>query len=205
MNHHEENWQAGQAHAAVQPFPMTKGEVGMIAFLFTEAAFFSTLIVAYVTYIGKSLSGPTPEDFRMSVTWASTVFLLSSSFTMHTAARALERGNQGRFRSALAVTILLGTLFLGGTALEWRELIVGLGLTIGRNLFGTTYFTLIGFHAAHVTTGVVLMLIALSLAFRGHVVPRRGGGFELLTWYWHFVDAVWVVIFILVYFVSRGA
>jgi cytochrome c oxidase subunit III len=204
MNHREEHIQAGQAHAAMEPFPMTKGEVGMIAFLFTEAAFFSTLIVAYVTYMGKSLSGPTPEVFRMSVTWVSTICLLSSSFTMHTAARALERGDRGRFRLTLGITILLGVLFLGGTAWEWRELIGDHGLTIARNLFGTTYFTLIGFHATHVTIGVVLMAIALGLAFRGLVVARRGGGFELLSWYWHFVDAVWVVIFILVYFVSRG-
>ena len=127
----------------------------MITFFVSESAFFSTLLMTYVVFLGKSAVGPTPaEVFSMPLTIVSTICLLSSSVTVHFAERALHLGNRAGFLGLWSLTILLGIAFLVGTGLEWRDLIVTHHLTIGRNLFGTTYFTLVGFHAAHVTVGV---------------------------------------------------
>ena len=109
----------------------------------------------------------------------------------------------GGFRLWWALTILLGVIFLAGTAYEWRELIEEKHLTIGRNLFGTTYYTLVGFHAFHVSAGVVALLIVLGLAFRGQVRAGHALGVELVSWYWHFVDGVWIVVFVVVYLLGR--
>ena len=87
--------------------------------------------------------------------------------------------------------------------LEWNELISKWGLTISRNMFGTTYFTLVGFHALHVTIGVIMMSIVFGLAWRRQITERNETGVEVVAWYWHFVDGVWVVVFTLVYFVGR--
>ena len=103
----------------------------------------------------------------------------------------------GRRRSCWA------SAFLAGTGYEWHELIAHHHLTISRNLFGTTFYTLVGFHGAHVTVGVIVMLILLGLALRGAVTAKHHGGVELVSWYWHFVDAVWVVVFTVVYVVGR--
>src|SRR5262249_37407938 len=102
-----------------------------------------------------------------------------------------------------ALTILLGAIFIAGTALEWTKLIGHFGLTINRNMFGTTYFTLVGFHAAHVTIGLIVMSIFLGLALRGKITEKNPEGVELTSWYWHFVDGVWVVVFSLVYLIGR--
>ncbi len=90
-----------------------------------------------------------------------------------------------------------------GTIIEWRELIQVHGLTIGRNLFGTTYYTLVGFHGLHVTVGVIAMLVVLALAIGRRVNPANRVGVQLVSWYWHFVDAVWVVVFTVVYLFGR--
>lgn len=191
------------AHDQAQEFPLTASQVGMLSFLVTEVAFFSSLIVAYVIYVGKSLSGPTPGDaLSLELPIAGTICLLSSSVTVHLATAALHRGEAGRFRLMWLFTIVLGALFLAVTAYEWHELIYHYGLTPGRNLFGTTYYTLVGFHAAHVTIGVLLMLTILALAVRD--AARVIHGAELIAWYWHFVDGVWVVVFSVVYLYSRG-
>jgi cytochrome c oxidase subunit 3/cytochrome o ubiquinol oxidase subunit 3 len=135
---------------------------------------------------------------------ASTIILLSSSFTIHMAEKSLHSANgQNLFRLWWGLTILFGVGFLAGTAIEWNELINHHGLTISRNLFGTTYYTLVGFHALHVTGGVVTMSIVLGLALRGQITRASGTGIEMISWYWHFVDAVWVVVFTVVYLVGR--
>lgn len=183
--------------------------VAMICFLVTEFAFFSTLIVTYALFIGKSVTGPRPSEVFWKnavstfVTLGSTACLLASSGTIHLAASALRQGKQQLFRTWLGVTILLGAIFLAGTASEWHDLIVKEGLTLSRNLFGTTYFTLVGFHAAHVTIGLILMSVLLGLAARGHITEHREQNVELVSWYWHFVDVVWIVVFTLVYVVGR--
>lgn len=181
---------------------------GMIAFLISEAAFFSTLVMVYIVFLGADArpggrGGPTPaEVLSLGLVIGTTICLLSSSATIHLAERSLRQGGEAGFRLWWTVTIVLGIVFLAGTAYEWRELI-GKGLTIQRNLFGTTYYTLVGFHGAHVTVGVIVMLIILGLALRRQVTVRNHHGVELVSWYWHFVDGVWVVVFTVVYFVGR--
>jgi cytochrome c oxidase subunit 3 len=172
----------------------------MAAFLVSEVAFFGTLIVAYLSYLGKDTIKPTPaEVLSLPLVIGTTICLLSSSATIHVAERARS---QIAFLLWWAVTIALGVIFLLGTAYEWHELISQHHLTINRNLFGTTYYTLVGFHALHVTGGVVAMLIVLGLALRG-AVTAHAPGVEMVAWYWHFVDGVWVVVFTVVYIVGR--
>jgi cytochrome c oxidase subunit 3/cytochrome o ubiquinol oxidase subunit 3 len=182
----------------------TEHHIGMISFLVSETAFFSTLIVAYIVFLGQSMTGPTPATaLSLEVVIIPTLCLLSSSLTIHFADRALRHGQQATFLLFWGATITLGALFLAGTAFEWYGLIFRKGLTISRNMFGTTFYTLVGFHAAHVTVGVIVMLIVFSLAVRRRVTAQNRLGVELVSWYWHFVDGVWVVVFTLVYLVGR--
>jgi len=177
---------------------------GMIAFLASEVAFFSTLIVAYITFLGKDTVGPTPrEALSLPLVVGTTFCLLASSATIHRAERMLRRETSEGFLLWWSATIALGVVFLAGTAYEWRELIVRHHLTISRNLFGTTYYTLVGFHGLHVTAGVTVMLIFLGLALRRQVSGGNPLGVELVSWYWHFVDGVWVAVFTVVYLVGR--
>lgn len=194
-----------------------KGKVGMIAFLVTEVAFFSTLVVAYITYIGASTSGPTPKEvFKMPLVLASTICLLSSSVTIHLAGNALRKGDPRAFRGWWIGTIALGALFLLGTGVEWHDLIWNWRLLPRTNLFGTTYFTLVGFHAFHVTIGLLVMSMLLGFTLISPSLPEGGGegrgeggpddrplNVELVSWYWHFVDGVWVVVFTVVYVIGR--
>ena len=177
---------------------------GMICFLASEAAFFCTLITAYLTFLGQDKEPPTPATaLSLKLVIATTICLLSSSGTVHLAENALRAGKQGGFCLWWGLTILLGVVFLVGTAFEWRELIVEHHLTISRNLFGTTYYTLVGFHALHVTGGVVAMLVVLGMGLRNQVTVRNHLGAEMVAWYWHFVDGVWVVVFTVVYLIGR--
>jgi cytochrome c oxidase subunit 3 len=177
---------------------------GMISFLVSEVAFFATLIVTYLIFLGKDQVGPTPsEALSLPLVLFTTFLLLSSSVTIHLAERKLHVGDQASFRLFWTATIILGTAFLLGTAYEWRELITRHHLTISRNLFGTTYYTLVGFHGLHVTAGVVVMLIMLGLALGRQVTTRNQSGIEMVSWYWHFVDGVWLVVFTVVYLVGR--
>jgi cytochrome c oxidase subunit 3 len=177
---------------------------GMISFLASEAAFFATLIVAYLTFLGRDKVGPTPsEALSLPLVVCTTLILLSSSVTIHFAESKLRSGDQAGFRRFWMATIVLGVAFLLGTAVEWHELITRHQLTISRNLFGTTYYTLIGFHGLHVTAGVVVMLIMLGLALGHQVTARNRLGVEMVSWYWHFVDGVWLVVFTVVYLIGR--
>ena len=183
---------------------LSTGQWGMLSFLVSEVAIFSTLIISYLFYLGKDVVGPTPaEALKLPLVLCTTACLLASSATIHLAERTLERGDQGGFIRWWAATIVLGVLFLLGTAYEWYGLIYHQGLTIGRNLFGSTYYTLVGAHALHVTGGVTIMFIVLGLALRRQVTTANRAGVGLISWYWHFVDGVWVVVFTVVYLVGR--
>jgi cytochrome c oxidase subunit 3 len=185
---------------------LTAPQWGMVAFLVSEVAFFSTLIVTYVTFLGQDTVGPTPaEALSLPLVIGTTICLLSSSVLIHGAQGALERGRRGLFNVLWIGTIALGIAFLLGTAYEWHDLIFKHHLTISRNLFGTTYFTLVGFHGLHVTIGVLVMLIVLGLALARKVTEHNRTGVELVAWYWHFVDAVWIVVFLVVYVVGRSS
>jgi cytochrome c oxidase subunit III len=179
-----------------------KGTVGMAGLIFAESAIFTIFVVAYLFYLGKSITGPTPREVLETPIFF-TVCLLSSSLTIHLAGKELENGHRRTFMILWAITIALGALFLFGTAMEWRRLIFEHGLTISTNLFGTTYYSLVGLHAAHVTLGLVMMSIVLLFGLAGRVGTEQSARIGTLSMYWHFVDAVWVVVFTVVYVVGR--
>ena len=178
-----------------------RGRVGLLCLFTTEFALFTIFVVAYVFYIGKSLGGPTPSQVLEVPIWA-TICLLSSSITVALAARALRGNRMQQFNLWTAATIILGVEFLRDTAVEWHHLINDSHLTITTNLFGTTFYSLVGLHASHVGIGLTLLMITLALGLRGSM-RGQSRRFELLSWYWHFVDAVWVAVFTVVYVVGR--
>jgi cytochrome c oxidase subunit III len=190
------------AAGSSEPSPLNGMQWAMVTFLFSEAAFFSTLIVTYLTLALREDNGPTPHDtLSLGPVIPMTCCLLASSVTIHLAAR---RGiGLSTFVLWWGSTIVLAILFLLGTAREWGDLIVRHHLTISRNLFGTTYYTLVGFHGVHVTVGVLAMLIVGGLVVRRKLSADHSLGIELVSWYWHFVDAVWIVVFAVVYLFSR--
>ena len=179
-----------------------KGTVGMACLIIAESAIFTIFVVAYLYYIGKSLTGPTPREV-LEIPVFYTICLLSSSLTIHFSARALEWGNRVAFLGLWFLTFVLGALFLFGTATEWRHLIYERGLTISTNLFGTTYYSLVGLHAFHVTVGLVMLLTVLVFGLAGLVGRAQSVRIGVLSMYWHFVDAVWVVVFTVVYVIGR--
>jgi cytochrome c oxidase subunit 3 len=179
-----------------------RGTIGMVTLIIAESSIFAIFVVAYLFYIGKSLSGPTPREVLETPIFY-TICLLSSSLTVHFAARFLERGKRGGFLGLWILTIVLGGLFLFGTGQEWHRLIYDHGLTISTNLFGTTYYSLVGLHATHVTVGLLMMIVVLLFGLAGRVGHEQAGRVGVLALYWHFVDAVWVVVFTVVYVVGR--
>ena len=194
-------------NAMTTPFPGTwslpyRGKVAMAGLIIAESAIFTIFVVAYLFYIGKSVSGPTPREVLETPIFF-TICLLSSSFTIHFAVKSLEQGKQRTFLSLLVVTIILGGLFLFGTGREWHRLIYEHGLTISTNLFGTTYYSMVGLHAFHVTAGLVMLCIVGILALANRVGPDQSRRIDVLAMYWHFVDAVWVVVFTVVYILGR--
>ena len=173
----------------------------MFGLIAAESAVFVIFVVAYLFYVGKSACGPTPAVLHAPIFFS--VCLLSSSWTIHRAVAALKRERVGPFARWWLATIALGGLFLAGTGLEWRHLIVDEGLTIRTNLFGTTYYSLVGLHAFHVTAGLVALATVSLFALFGHVKPGHVARVDVVSLYWHFVDAVWVVVFLVVYVVGR--
>jgi cytochrome c oxidase subunit III len=179
-----------------------RGTVGMAALIIAESAIFTIFVIAYLYYVGKSLSGPTPRDV-LEVPIFYTICLLSSSLTIHFAGKFLARDRGGAFLGLWVLTIVLGALFLYGTGHEWHRLIYEHGLTISTNLFGTTYYSLVGLHAFHVTAGLVMLCTVLMFGLAGRVGPDQSARVGVLSLYWHFVDSVWVVVFTVVYIVGR--
>ena len=179
-----------------------RGTVGMASLIVAESAIFTIFVVAYLFYAGKSLTGPTPGEVLETPIFY-TICLLSSSLTIHFASRFLERGKRGAFLGLWVLTIVLGALFLFGTGQEWHRLIYERGLTISTNLFGTTYYSLVGLHAFHVTAGLLMLSIVLLFGLAGRVGREQSDRVNVLSLYWHFVDAVWVVVFTAVYVVAR--
>jgi len=179
-----------------------RGKVGMACLIFAESAIFTIFVVAYLYYVGKSLSGPTPREVLETPIFY-TICLLSSSLTIHFAGKLLERGRRTAFLLSWLLTIVLGALFLYGTGQEWHRLIYEHGLTISTNLFGTTYYSLVGLHAFHVTAGLIMLSIVLFFGLAGRVGPEQSARVNVLSLYWHFVDAVWVAVFTVVYVLGR--
>jgi cytochrome c oxidase subunit 3 len=179
-----------------------RGRVGMFCLIAAESAIFTIFVVAYIYYIGMSLSGPTPRQV-LELPVFNTVCLLSSSLTIHFADRALQRGQLGSFKVLWLLTLALGAIFLIGTGREWRRLIYTDGLTISTNLFGTTYYSLVGLHAFHVVAGLLGLGLVMALALAAQVRQEHAGRVGVLSLYWHFVDAVWIVVFTVVYIIGR--
>src|SRR5579864_6246562 len=175
-----------------------RGRVGMFSLIAAEAAIFTIFVVAYVFYIGKSLTGPMPKDV-LSVPIFYTICLLSSSLTIHLAAKFLRQGSVRAFKIWWFATITLGAAFMYGTTTEWHRLIYHDGLTISTNLFGTTYYSLVGLHGFHVVIGLMSLSIVMALTLLGHVRSEHAERVDVLSLYWHFVDVVWIGVFTVVY------
>ncbi|HTB64030.1 MAG TPA: heme-copper oxidase subunit III [Opitutales bacterium] len=188
------------AEAVAMP-SFSKGRVGMTGLILAESAIFTIFVVAYLFYLGKSPAGPSPKQV-LELPIINTICLLSSSASITFAVRALRRGREDLFRIWWFVTIALGAYFLAGTAHEWDHLIRE-GLTISTNLFGTTFYSLVGLHASHVVVGLLALTLVLAFALRGAIKTEHVERIEVLALYWHFVDAVWVVVFTVVYIIGR--
>ena len=180
----------------------SRGRIGMYCLIIGESAIFTIFVVAYVFYIGKSLYGPTPQQV-LEVPIINSIALLSSSVTIWLAERSLEHKKMKPFAFWWAITIFLGAYFLVGTGLEWHKLIYKDGLTISTNLFGTTFYSLVGLHATHVVVGLSMLLLVLIFTLTGQVREEHAHRIEVLALYWHFVDAIWIVVFTVVYIIGR--
>jgi cytochrome c oxidase subunit III len=179
----------------------SRGRVGMYCLIAAESAIFTIFVVAYLFYIGKSLTGPKPGDVLHAPIFY-TICLLSSSLTIHLAVRRLSAGKIVAFGFWWLLTIVLGGVFLFGTAREWAHLIHDEGLTISTNLFGTTYYSLVGLHAFHVTMGLLALIAVAVFCFTSQLQRDDAARVEILSMYWHFVDAVWVIVFTVVYVIG---
>ena len=180
----------------------SRGRVGMFSLIAGETAIFTIFIVAYIFYIGKSLSGPTPQQV-LQVPIFNTICLLSSSLTIHLAVRALRRGKIAAFNLFWLLTLILGAIFLTGTGREWHRLIYREGLTISTNLFGTSYYSLVGLHAFHVSAGLLGLGSVMVFSLASRVNQQHADRVDVFSLYWHFVDAVWLVVFTVVYVLGR--
>jgi cytochrome c oxidase subunit III len=181
---------------------MNRGRVGMACLIIAESAIFTIFVVAYIFYLGRSLSGPQPKDV-LEVPIVNSICLLSSSATISLAIRSLRKDRRKAFTGWLAATIALGIEFLAGTGREWSYLIREKGLTISTNLFGTTFYSLVGLHASHVIVGLILLIIVFIFAASGIIQREHADRIDVIALYWHFVDFVWVVVFTVVYLVGR--
>jgi len=184
-------------------------KVAMWVFLASDCMFFGSLIATYLIYRGRAEMlykagqgvGPLPHEILdIPYTSVSAFVLLMSSLTMVLALAAVQKGDNRGTRVWLTATALLGSIFLGGQWFEFTHFYhEGLGLTT--NMFGTTFFVLTGFHGAHVTIGVVMLICLVILSLRGNVTKRDAMNVEIVGLYWHFVDIVWIIIFTLVYLI----
>jgi cytochrome c oxidase subunit III len=179
-----------------------KGKVGMACLIIGESAIFAMFVLAYLFYIGKSTYGPQPKEV-LELPVFSTIALLSSSITIWLSEQAIHHGKVKQFTAWMGVTIALGLIFLAATAQEWYTLIVHDGLTLQTNLFGTTFYSLVGLHASHVIIGLIMLITLWMFAMTGHVTRAHSERIQTLALYWHFVDAVWVVVFTVVYVIGR--
>ena len=179
-----------------------RGTIGVIFLIITESALFTIFVVAYLVYIGKSLTGPYPKDV-LDLPILASICLLSSSVTIVFAEHALKRERIGLFKLWWFATILLGLEFLASTGLEWRKLIYEDHLTVSTNLFGTTFYSLVGLHASHVIVGMMFLLLVMLVSLFGFPIHTQERRVKFLSWYWHFVDGIWIVVFTVVYVIGR--
>jgi heme/copper-type cytochrome/quinol oxidase subunit 3 len=188
-------------HAPATTTGVSNTKLAMWLFLSSDCLFFGAFISAYLFYRSRSQSGPTPEDvYNIPFTSVTSFILLMSSLTMVLALAAILRGDYRRLRVWLLATALFGATFIGGQVFEFTEFYRE-GLTLDRNLFGSTFFVLTGFHGAHVTAGIIWLVSLWGLAVQGRLTTGDSEKVEIAGLYWHFVDVVWIVIFTVVYLV----
>ena len=205
--HHEPSVLDGPLSAPVgHHLPTSTGldsrKLLMWLFLASDCMFFGSLIGTFMTYKGRSLIPPSPHDvFDIPYTSVSAFVLLMSSLTMVLALAAIQRKDQVRLRIWLITTALLGTVFIGGQFYEFTTFYES-NLTLQTNLFGSSFFTLTGFHGAHVTAGVIWLLTLLAIDYRRGLGPKDELNVDIAALYWHFVDVVWIAIFTLVYLIK---
>ena len=174
-------------------------QVGILAFIFSEIGFFGALILAYIYFYAHPQPGPGPKELDLPRTLTFSVCLFASSLTFWRAEVALHKQRRGSMLCWLALTIVLGAVFLSGQANEYWKLFQT-GVDLSTNMFATSFFTLTGFHGLHVLIGLVTLLIFLWMAWEGDSVSGKfGSAFKCVGYYWHFVDVVWVFVLFTVY------
>ena len=176
-------------------------KLGMWVFLGSECLLFGGLISTYLLYKDKAVTGPTPSElYDIPFTSISSFILLMSSLTMVLAVAAIQRGDHRRLRIWLLTTALLGSFFIAGQVYEFTVFVKeGMGFTT--NAASSAFYTLTGFHGAHVTIGIIMLMSLVVITFRGRISGSKAEVIELIGLYWHFVDIVWIVIFTLVYLI----
>ena len=181
---------------------MNKTMIKML--VFTEIFFFMSLIMAYVymVYYSGTRNGHELGFLHISTTGLFTLALLSSSLTFYIAEKNYEKGNIRNLKIWLTITFILGAIFLFGQGSEYYRLI-NEQITLGASVFGTNFFTLTGFHGFHVFVGLVLICILITMAILGDFSNPQSTVIQTIGFYWHFVDAVWIVVFIIVYVLPR--
>jgi heme/copper-type cytochrome/quinol oxidase subunit 3 len=187
------------SHAPHTSLGVDSQKLGIWTLIGSEAVFFSALIVTYMINRGRSVAGPLPQNtLDIGLTAFNTFVLLASSLTMVSALASIDQGNRRGAKLFLIATALLGLTFLGGQSYEFNKLYHE-GVSLGSNLFGATFFTLTGFHGAHVFVGVIWITFVLVRVYRGRITQEKHIAVELVGLYWHFVDLVWIIIFTIVY------
>jgi cytochrome c oxidase subunit I len=176
--------------------PFDKAVIGMWVFIASEAGFFVILIISYVFFNASTQVAAAHLDVK--TTGIFSVFLFTSSFTVHMAEKALAGGRRATFRAWLLTTIILGGLFMAGQGSEYQKLFES-GLSVNSSLFASTFFTLTGFHGLHVTLGLLALGVLFGLALAGDFKGRHSSAFKAISLYWHFVDVVWIAVFSVVY------
>jgi heme/copper-type cytochrome/quinol oxidase subunit 3 len=179
-------------------------KLAMWAFLGSECMFFGSLVGTYFYYHDQSLSGPLPQNvFSIGITSISTFLLLMSSLTMALAVDAMKQKKPSSSRNFILMTALLGAAFVGFQVVEFYEFYHEKQLIYAgpnASLFGSTFYTMTGFHGAHVTIGVIWLTMMSVLISKKKLVPgKEAVNVEIMGLYWHFVDIVWIVIFTFVY------
>jgi cytochrome c oxidase subunit 3 len=183
-----------------KPGGISSSLLGMVLFIASEVMFFGGLFGAYFTIRSAAPRWP-PEGTPHLTTWYAavlTAILVSSSVTMQFGVWAIRKNDSRRLMLWLAVSLLLGLCFLAGQANEYRMLIEE-GMTLSSGVFGSTFFTLTGFHGAHVAGGAAFILIVLLRARSGQFTARHHDTVEMASYYWHFVDVVWLGLFSTIY------
>ncbi|HVU67545.1 MAG TPA: cytochrome c oxidase subunit 3 [Ktedonobacteraceae bacterium] len=173
---------------------------GMILFIASEALIFANFIAAYL-YLEirnwHNLAWQLPSDITYPI--INTIILICSSFPAHFAGRGIAKGNQTQLKVGLFLTVLMGAVFLGGQVFEYSGLFGEFGFTPSKDVFGSAFFTLTGFHGLHVTVGAIFLLICLIRSMRGDFTAKKHFAVQAAEMYWHFVDIVWIVVFSLIY------